>query len=240
MLSKHRGGELVGKGTYLGIRSGEFISVQEREQLPGTAEASYRKVPLLALLVVGPLLGLAFVIFLPAAAPVALAYVAVGKVRAKMGSYRQMLQRQYYPGEALAQGAYINLRSWELVTVEEGDTVETVPGTRYMRIPVAAVLLLGPFVGLVFVLLLPMLVPIVLAILILHKVQASTAGLRAMSLPMAVSRQPGLAYLQPRREKDAQENNAETESDGQEGDVERDSLVHIAEEIARRRQEGQK
>ena len=232
MLSKHGGGELVGKGTYLGIRSGEFISVQERELLPGTSGVTYYRVPLLLLLVVGPLLGLAFVIFLPAAAPVALVYVAVSKMRAKLGSYRQMLQRRYYPGETLAHGAYLNLKSWELVTVEDGETVSGVPGTRYMRIPVVGVLLLGPFVGLLFVIVLPMMVPIVLAILVMHKLQASAAGLRVVSMPLAVSRHPGLAYLQPEGKNEAEE--------GQDDGKAMDSLVEIAEEIARRREEGEK
>jgi hypothetical protein len=64
-MKRFKGTEVVEPGLYFNIRQLSFKSVDEREALPGTTEETYRRVPVLALLVVGPLLGLAYVIFLP-------------------------------------------------------------------------------------------------------------------------------------------------------------------------------
>ncbi len=64
-MKRYRGTETVEPGLYFSIRQLSFKSMEERGPLPGRAEDVYHCVPTLALLVVGPILGLAFVVFLP-------------------------------------------------------------------------------------------------------------------------------------------------------------------------------
>jgi len=64
-MKRYRGTETVEPGLYFNVRQLSFKSIEERGPLPGGPEEVYRCVPTLALLVVGPMLGLAFVVFLP-------------------------------------------------------------------------------------------------------------------------------------------------------------------------------
>lgn len=65
-MKHYRGGESVEPGLYFNIRQLSFKSVEDdHATLPGTPADTYRRVPLLAMLVVGPVLGLVYVVFLP-------------------------------------------------------------------------------------------------------------------------------------------------------------------------------
>jgi hypothetical protein len=64
-MKAYRGGETVKPGLYFNARGLSFKSIDTTGALPGTAHDVYRRVPMLALLVAGPLLGLAYVVFLP-------------------------------------------------------------------------------------------------------------------------------------------------------------------------------
>jgi hypothetical protein len=64
-MKRYKGTEKVEPGLYFNLRQLSFKSVDEEGPLPGRTEDIYRRVPALALLVVGPLLGLVYVIFLP-------------------------------------------------------------------------------------------------------------------------------------------------------------------------------
>jgi hypothetical protein len=64
-MKRYTGTEKVAPGLYLNLRQVAFKSLDEEGPLPGTTEDIWRPVPTLVLLVVGPLLGLAFVVFLP-------------------------------------------------------------------------------------------------------------------------------------------------------------------------------
>jgi hypothetical protein len=66
MFSRHHGGEEVRGGIYWSARGWEFVSVpREGARLEGSREDSYTRVPLPVVLVAGPVMGLAFAIFLP-------------------------------------------------------------------------------------------------------------------------------------------------------------------------------
>ncbi|MDP2948243.1 MAG: hypothetical protein Q8P22_01730 [Chloroflexota bacterium] len=70
------------------------------------------------------------------------------------------MRRKYYPGEAVPAGTYWNSKSLEMATISEDD--ENLPageGVTYYRAPLPLVLLLGPLVGLAFVIFLPFAVP---------------------------------------------------------------------------------
>lgn len=64
-MKRYMGGETVEPGLYFSARQLSFKSVDEAGPLPGAPHEVFRRVPVLALMVVGPVLGLAYVIFLP-------------------------------------------------------------------------------------------------------------------------------------------------------------------------------
>lgn len=66
MFTKHVGGETVPGGVYWSMKAGEFIAVpNEGGKLEGGAGHQYIKAPMPVVLIAGPILGLAFAIFLP-------------------------------------------------------------------------------------------------------------------------------------------------------------------------------
>ena len=64
-MRHYKGTEKVEPGLYFNLRQLSFKSMEDEGPLPGKREDIYRRVPMLAMLVVGPFLGLAYVIFLP-------------------------------------------------------------------------------------------------------------------------------------------------------------------------------
>jgi len=64
-MKHYRGTETVKPGLYFNPRQLSFKSVDEAGPLRGSRDEVYRRVPVLVLLVVGPLLGLAYAVFLP-------------------------------------------------------------------------------------------------------------------------------------------------------------------------------
>ncbi len=65
-MLRYYGGEQVSKGSYWDRRTGEVIHVgPEGGQLPGGADVAYWKMSESIMVVLGPLLGLFYVVFLP-------------------------------------------------------------------------------------------------------------------------------------------------------------------------------
>jgi hypothetical protein len=81
MFSKHVGGEQVKSGIYWSRRTGEFVMLSEDGPLAGPSEYRYIRTPLPIVLMLGPILGLAFAIFLPASGMMVLIPYLVGKIR---------------------------------------------------------------------------------------------------------------------------------------------------------------
>ena len=70
--------------------------------------------------------------------------------------------KKHNAGEFVPAGTYWNKKAWELTQISEGgDYLPAGDGVTYYRVPVLLVLALGPVAGLVFILFLPMAVPIV-------------------------------------------------------------------------------
>lgn len=78
MVRKYSGGTFVPGGTYLNMKRWEFVGVPPEGDYLENEGATYYRFPLLLVLVVGPLAGLAFVLFLPVAVPAVLIY-AIGR-----------------------------------------------------------------------------------------------------------------------------------------------------------------
>lgn len=64
-MKTYRAHQNVEPGIYFNPRHLSFKSMDEEGRLPATPEGTWHRVPALALLVVGPLMGLAYAIFLP-------------------------------------------------------------------------------------------------------------------------------------------------------------------------------
>jgi len=81
MTTTYTGTQEVEPGLYLDTKTFSITHLDKRGPLPGAENATYRRVPMLVMLAVAPLLGLVFVIFLPFIGFAAVAYLAVQKTR---------------------------------------------------------------------------------------------------------------------------------------------------------------
>ncbi len=59
------GGTPAKKGFYLNLNNKEIVTLEENGMLPGPENARYIRIPLLVMLIGGPVMGLLYVIFLP-------------------------------------------------------------------------------------------------------------------------------------------------------------------------------
>ncbi|MDA1307777.1 MAG: hypothetical protein O2917_11005 [Acidobacteria bacterium] len=64
-MTTYTGTQIVDPGLYYATQPFKLTSVDERGALPGAEDRTYRRVPMLIMMALAPLLGLAFVIFLP-------------------------------------------------------------------------------------------------------------------------------------------------------------------------------
>ena len=64
-MTTYTGNQDVDPGLYFNVKQFRITSIERRRPLPGTEDDKYRHVPMLVMLAMAPLLGLAFVIFLP-------------------------------------------------------------------------------------------------------------------------------------------------------------------------------
>lgn len=64
-MTTYTGTQEVEPGLYFNAKKFSLKSIDDRGPLPGTTDDEYRRVPMLVVLAFAPLLGLAYVIFLP-------------------------------------------------------------------------------------------------------------------------------------------------------------------------------
>jgi hypothetical protein len=64
-MLKHRGEEKAGKGTYWNFSTGERIRLTGDGVLPGPATTTYYRLSPLTILLLGPIFGLAYFVFMP-------------------------------------------------------------------------------------------------------------------------------------------------------------------------------
>lgn len=74
----YKGGHKAGKGTYWDTSTGRRLDIEREEVLPGDSKTVYAKVPSVAVILAGPLLGLIFALFLPFIG-IAMAVILIGK-----------------------------------------------------------------------------------------------------------------------------------------------------------------
>ena len=98
MIRKYSGGTFAPCGTYVNTKSWEFQSVpREGDRLEGDRlegeGVTYYRVPLLAVMVLGPLAGLAFILFLPVAVPAVLIYAVARRLSLSIRGRRVLRPR---------------------------------------------------------------------------------------------------------------------------------------------------
>ncbi len=87
MIGSHIGGEHVSGGLYWCSSSAEFVSIpSEGGRLEGGPGDRYMTVPLPLVLTMGPLMGLAFIVFLPLSGLLVLVPFLLTKMRGAMGA----------------------------------------------------------------------------------------------------------------------------------------------------------
>lgn len=74
-ITRHEAGEFVTGGIYLNRKSLDLTAIgEEGGTLPAENDAHYYKLPLLLVMALAPLAGLAFILFLAVAVPVTIIY----------------------------------------------------------------------------------------------------------------------------------------------------------------------
>lgn len=104
LFSRHAGAERVGGGIYWSHHEAGIVSIpRDGGTLPGQASNHYTRMPLIAVLVIGPILGTAFAFFLPAAGIVGLAQLALGRVSRASAPARVRRERKVELGSQNAE-----------------------------------------------------------------------------------------------------------------------------------------
>ena len=81
VIKRYRGGARVASGKYWNLYSGDYVAFDEGGGMLPAVEGEYVRAHPLLILAVGPLIGLAYLLFLPIAVPVMLAQFAGRKMQ---------------------------------------------------------------------------------------------------------------------------------------------------------------
>lgn len=147
--------------------------------------------------------------------------------------------RNYRGGTQVEKGVYFNRTNGELVQLY--GQVRVLPGggeVRYIRVPAALAVMGGPFAGLAFVFFLPLIGIIGIGGFLTYKAWQGTIALgRKVFQPVAVRQEPGIAYLTQRR---GTAGKGEQPGKGAEAGQAEGGIEQIADEVALRREQGEK
>jgi len=142
--------------------------------------------------------------------------------------------KEYRGGTKAAKGVYLNRANGELVQLH--GQVLVLPGgggERYIKVPGALAVMGGPFIGLAFVIFLPLVGIIGLIGFLAYKLWHGTVTLgRKVFQPVAIGQEPGMAYLTQRR--------GTAGKGGQPAKKTEPGIEQIAKEVATRREQGEK
>jgi hypothetical protein len=121
-MIRHKAGEKVEKGVYWNMSSGRRVDIDEDVgMLPGGDSSTYIKVSSGIMIILGPVLGLAFVIALPFMAIGTIAVLLIGKVSgAVLNLASKVVYFEWRPTEAYLAGKRKNERKKE----KKGDSGE--------------------------------------------------------------------------------------------------------------------
>ncbi len=109
MFSQHHGGTIVDGGIYWSRRAMEFVPVPASGgTLPGGHEDAYIRTPILLVLLLGPMMGLAFAMFLPLSGILGVVGIVAGRL---YGAVTPGLTRRVAVASAEAAPAGVAARS---------------------------------------------------------------------------------------------------------------------------------
>ena len=98
MFRKYGPGSSVPAGLYWNSKAWELVTVSEDgECLPPDEGVTYRGAPVLLVLALGPVVGLAFVMFLPLAVPVVALYAAGRAIARRIPRWRRRGPEEGFP-----------------------------------------------------------------------------------------------------------------------------------------------
>lgn len=104
-MIRHKGGEKVGKGVYWNLSDGERVDIEKEGVLPQSEKSTYVKLSSVFMLILGPVLGLAYVIILPFMAIGTVAVVLVRKAASAIVNLAsKIVYFEWRPTEAYLAG----------------------------------------------------------------------------------------------------------------------------------------
>jgi hypothetical protein len=105
--------------------------------------------------------------------------------------------KRYYGGEVVKSGIYLSLRRKDLITIEnEGDSLVGENNDSYVNVPPLAMILVGPFIGLIYVIFLPFISFAMILGLAARRVWLGVRQIGESLLGVATANwRPGVAYF---------------------------------------------
>lgn len=97
-MTRHQGTEQVEPGIYVSFKQLAFQPLSHGGPLPGSKTDVYYRVPMIVMFLAAPLLGLAYVIFLPLIGFVMVGYLLGGKAMQLAGEAARQATRVLRPG----------------------------------------------------------------------------------------------------------------------------------------------
>src|SRR3989304_363761 len=97
-MTRHHGTEQVEPGLYVSLKQLAFQHLAKRGPLPGSETDVYYRVPMIAMFLAAPLLGLVYVMFLPLIGFVMVGYLLGGKGVQLAGNAARQATRVLRPG----------------------------------------------------------------------------------------------------------------------------------------------
>jgi len=97
-MKRYTGNETVEPGIYMNLRQFSFEAKDVAGPLPGGPQDVYRRVPVLLLFALAPVIGLAFVVFLPLVAFATVGWAALVKTGEAVGAVVTVGARAVRPG----------------------------------------------------------------------------------------------------------------------------------------------
>lgn len=222
-MNTHSAGHPVGSGLYVSFRNWDLQIVSGDDEAVEMGEG-YRRIPLLMLVVLSPVIGGVYAMAFPAI----IFGAFLRAIREQVGQWRL-----YTSGERVGWGVYVGLNRLCVSYVSASDEVlEGERATRFARVPTWLVILGSPLIGLLYVILFPFLLGAALFTVLLSLVVAPFRRVTERYSTLTTSRwEPSAAYLdKPEAEAEASEVEATEPS-------EEDPFADLTEEVEARRKD---
>lgn len=151
-MTRYHGEDRVKGGLYWNLTRWQIVTIDgDGGVLPGEAETRYVRVPALMMLVLGPIMGGLYVMFLPF---IGFAMI-LGTGGAKLLAMAHMTG--YHAEDKVKGGLYWSPARWQIVAVpKEGGALPGEAPAQYIKVPAVMMLVLGPIMGGLLVVFLPL------------------------------------------------------------------------------------